>query len=71
VRAKELREREDSELHELLMETKNNLFQDRIKNATHQLNKTSDLNTNRKEVARILTVLNERKINSSKTAGQE
>jgi len=60
VRAKELRERSVEELNSLLLESKDKLFKDRIKNATHQLTDSSQLKKNRKEAARIMTILNER-----------
>ncbi|MBN2528877.1 MAG: 50S ribosomal protein L29 [Deltaproteobacteria bacterium] len=68
MRAKELRERSDEELKNLLMEAKDKLFKDRIKNATHQLTDSSQLKKNRREVARINTILGER---ASQIAEQE
>jgi len=68
VRAKELRERSSEELNNLLAEAKSNLFKDRIKNATHQLTDSSQLKKNRREIARIRTLLNER---AQSEAGQE
>jgi ribosomal protein L29 len=46
------------------------LFRARLRNATHQLTKTSDLRKNRRDVARITTVLNER-VQSGSAAPQE
>jgi large subunit ribosomal protein L29 len=66
MRAKELRERNDEELKNLLIEAKNSLFKDRIKNATHQLTNSSLLKKNRREVARIQTLLKEREISAAK-----
>ena len=60
MRAKELRERNTEELLRLRDDTKEQLFRARLQNATHQLTNTSDLRKNRREVARITTVLNER-----------
>ncbi|MBN2717143.1 MAG: 50S ribosomal protein L29 [Deltaproteobacteria bacterium] len=60
MRAKELRERTDEELKNLLVDAKNNLFQSRIKNATHQLTDSSQIKKNRREIARINTILGER-----------
>jgi len=60
VRAKELRERSDEELKNLVLESKNKLFQARMKNATHQLTDSSQLQKNRREIARINTILEER-----------
>ena len=71
MRTKELRERNTEELEELLLETKNKLFQDRIKNATHQLTDSSQLLKNRREIARIATILGERKLASADAGEQE
>ncbi len=60
MRAKELRERSDEELKNLVLESKNKLFQARMKNATHQLTDSSQLQKNRREIARINTILEER-----------
>lgn len=60
MRGKELRERSVDELNGLLEEAKTKLFKDRIKNATHQLTDSSQLKKNRREIARINTILAER-----------
>jgi len=59
VRAKELRARKPEELVALRTEARENLFQARLKNATHQLDKTSNIRKARREIARIDTVLAE------------
>jgi large subunit ribosomal protein L29 len=61
VRAKELRERTAAELVKLLDEAKDSLFRKKLKNTTHQLDKTSELGLGRREIARIKTILNERR----------
>jgi large subunit ribosomal protein L29 len=60
MRAKELRERNPEELRQLQDEAQDQLFRARLQNATHQLDKTSDIRKARREVARIKTVLAER-----------
>jgi large subunit ribosomal protein L29 len=65
VRAKELRERSEEELRNLVLEAKNKLFQARMKNATHQLTDSSQLQKNRREIARINTILEERSRNTA------
>ena len=60
MRAKELRERSQEELLQLQGEAQDQLFRARLQNATHQLDKTSDIRKARREVARIKTVLAER-----------
>ena len=61
MRAKELRERTAEELLRLKAENADNLFQARLKNATHQLDDSSSLKKSRREIARINTILSERK----------
>lgn len=60
MRAKELRERSVEDLINLHDEARDNLFQARLKNATHQLDKSSTIRVARREIARIKTVLAER-----------
>ena len=60
MRAKEMRERDAEELDRMLKDTRTEHFRLRLKNATHQLDNTSELNRSRKEIARILTVIRER-----------
>lgn len=59
MRAKEIRERTAEELERMLSENKSQLFQMRLKNATHQLTDTSDIKKARREIARIQTVIRE------------
>jgi large subunit ribosomal protein L29 len=70
VRAKEIRERSTQELQGLIDEAKQTLFQSRIKNATHQLTNTSSIQKARREVARIETVLAERKKTARNSGGK-
>ncbi len=60
MRAKELRERSVEDLINLHNEARDNLFQARLKNATHQLDNTGTIRIARREIARINTVLAER-----------
>lgn len=60
MRAKDIRDRSDEELAKMLDDTKSTLFQLRLKNATHQLDNTGEIQKNRREIARILTIMNER-----------
>ncbi len=62
MRAKEMRERSDEELVRMLDDAKSQLFQHRIQNATHQLDNTSKIPAARREMARINTILSERKL---------
>ena len=60
MRAKEMRERSTEELKKMLLEAEGQFFEMRLKNATHQLTKTSNLRNTRREIARIKTLLKER-----------
>lgn len=71
MRAKEMRERNDEELARMLSDTKMELFRLRLKNATHQLDNTSQLRRNRREIGRILTVMKERELGRTKTSMPE
>jgi large subunit ribosomal protein L29 len=69
MRAKEIRERGDEDLVKMLDDIKGDLFRSRLKNATHQLDNTSSIRKNRREVARIKTIMNERRMSGGVAAG--
>ena len=71
MRAKELRERSIEDLVNLHNEARDNLFQARLKNATHQLDNTSTIRIARREIARINTVLAERSGEPADTSDTE
>ncbi len=58
--AKELRERNDSELKSLLATKADELHKAKFKHALGQLRETSTLSSIKKDIARINTVLSER-----------
>ena len=60
MKAKDLRERETSDLLELRSMTRRELFDNRMKNHTGQLENTSVLRDARRDLARIETILRER-----------
>ncbi len=60
MKAKDLRERETTDLLELRTLTRRELFDNRMKNHTGQLEDTSLLRTARRDLARIETILRER-----------
>ncbi len=62
MRAKEMRGRNVEELERLERDTVDQLFRARIKNATHQLDKASEIGKARRELARIKTVLREKEL---------
>ncbi len=59
--AKALREMSEAQLAEKLDESRKELLTARFKHATAQLEKTSELKALRKQVARISTILNEKR----------
>lgn len=71
MRANELRDMTDDELKERLRETRKQLFNLRFQHATGQLDNPRKLKLVRRDIARILTVQNERKYSEAETRGQE
>lgn len=71
MRAKEIRERSDEELMTLLEDHRDQLFRARLKNATHQLENTDSIKKTRREIARILTVAQERGLGAEKMVAAE
>jgi large subunit ribosomal protein L29 len=75
VKAKEMRSRSAEELQRIERDTVEQIFRSRIKNATHQLDKSSEIGKARRELARIKTVLRERQLGlnagASGAAGEE
>ena len=60
MRARDLRQLSDEELTKRLSESRENLFNLRFQVATGALDNTARLNLARQEIARILTIQNER-----------
>ena len=64
MRARELRDLTDEELDNRLSDTRQELFNLRFQSATGALEDTTRLRSTRHEIARILTVQNERTLNA-------
>jgi large subunit ribosomal protein L29 len=62
VKAAEIREKSAEELTGLQQELRTELFKARIQNHTNQLDSTAKLGKLRKDIARINTVLGQRKL---------
>lgn len=62
MKVSEIRKLKDEEIIEKVKESKSELLNLRIKNATGSLDKPSKLKEMKKDVARMLTVLKEREI---------
>jgi large subunit ribosomal protein L29 len=60
LRARDLRDLSNDELAQRLVETRQELFNLRFQSATGALENTSQLKHTKREIARILTVQNER-----------
>ena len=65
MKAKQLFEMTNDELVVKLNELKSELFFLRFKNATNQLTNPNVINTTKKDIARIKTILRERELNIS------
>ena len=60
-KAEDLRSLDDSELQNFLEEAEENITRLRFQNRLGQLDDTSNINTLRKDIARMKTILHERK----------
>lgn len=70
MKVSEIRKLKDEEILEKIKESKKELLNLRIKNATGSLDKPSKLKEMKKDVARMLTILKERE-NEVSTGGNE
>ena len=68
AKSKELRDLTEDELKERLVETKEELFNLRIQNATGQLDNYKRLGELRKDVARVKTILRHRELEEIEVA---
>jgi large subunit ribosomal protein L29 len=68
MKAKELRERTDADLVELSRQISRDLFGQRMKNLTGQLDDTSQLRKGRRDLARIASIQSERALAKAATA---
>ena len=62
----ELRDKTNEELQSLLVEELRSQFNLRMRKGTGQLDKPSEIKKTRRNIARIHTILNEKKANSNK-----
>ncbi len=61
MKAKELREKNDQELQELHEQLREELFRMRLKKHTNQLQQTHRLRETRRDIARVKTILHQRR----------
>ena len=66
MKAAELREKTAEELQNILLEELRSQFNLRMRKGTGQLDKPSEIKKTRRNIARINTILNEKKISSDK-----
>jgi len=65
-----LRDQSDEELRTQLAATRDELFRLQLGQYTNQVTSTAAVTTKRRDIARILTVLNGRKLGNEKQAGK-
>ncbi len=65
MKAKELRERSDEELRELEGQLRRKLWKARFDNHTNLLDDTSEIRKLRRDVARVMTILTERRLSGA------
>jgi large subunit ribosomal protein L29 len=70
LRAKQLRELSDDELSLRLRDTRKELFNLRFQHATGQLDNPHKLNATRREIARLLTTIEQRKSEHAENGGE-
>ena len=68
MKAKNFKDMTNEELNEKLKSLKQELFNLRFSNATGQLNNPMQINTCKKDIARIKTILTERELNKKAKA---
>ena len=68
MKAKELRDMTSEELNAKLKSLKQELFNLRFSNATRQLANPMQLNTSKKDIAKVKTILTEREMNKKVNA---
>jgi large subunit ribosomal protein L29 len=71
VKAKDLKERSAEDLKELAKSLRKDFFQNRLKNFTNRLDDTSSIRKARQELARVLTILNEKSRAAEKPAASK
>lgn len=60
MKAKDLKERSLEDLKELEKSLRKDFFQNRLKNFTNRLDDTSSIKKTRKDLARVITLINEK-----------
>lgn len=71
VQAKDLRGNETAELERTLAKLREDLFQNRLKHNTNQIENTMTIRNTRRDIARVNTVLAEKSRQAAVAAGKE
>lgn len=71
VQAKDLRGNETAELQRTLLKLREDLFQQRLKHNTNQIENTMSIRTARRDIARVCTVLAEKSRQAAGVAAKE
>jgi large subunit ribosomal protein L29 len=71
IQAKDLRSNETAELQRTLLKLKEDLFQQRLKHNTNQIENTMSIRTARRDIARVCTVLAEKSRQAAGVAAKE
>lgn len=66
MKSKEIRDMSDEQLKIILNETKESLFHLRLQSRMEKLDAPSELKKNKKQIARILTIMRERELAAEK-----
>ena len=70
MKAKQMRELSDEDLAVRLRDTRKELFNLRFQHATGQLDNPHKLNATRREIARLLTTIKQRELDSEAAGGE-
>jgi large subunit ribosomal protein L29 len=71
IQAKDLRGNDTAELERTLAKLREDLFQQRLKHSTNQIENTMAIRNNRRDIARICTVLAEKSQQAAVAASKE
>lgn len=71
MKIKELLAKDNKALQKLLIETKAKLIKERFKIASKETNNVSEVNKNRREIARIMTIIREKEILQAESKGNK
>jgi large subunit ribosomal protein L29 len=71
IQAKDLRGNETAELEGTLKKLREDLFQNRLKHNTNQIENTMTIRSTRRDIARVCTVLAEKSRNAATAAAKE